>query len=577
MNINHISEIIKSFIEDSSFKSILIDGPWGCGKTHIINETIKANKKLKIYYLSLFGLESIDEINTALYEITRTKKNKIVRFLKRETIVLTKAIKAIPQIPNISDALEYQLSITSTKNVKSSSIIVLDDLERLSNAISYSDLLGYINSLFLSNCRFICLISTQNIKDTSRQIDFNDFKEKIFYRIYKINETNYDIFKNIYKNYDLNLNLEIYDLFEFNIRIAQKIELFYKNILNRLNDKKINLDKLGLNKEFLFKACIYTINLVFKKFEECKPTGSHYDEIMYDSYVEYYGENIANGLYFYKKNDKYRTDFTLPKFNDTVRSLINVFYFNDYNNFDEIMFSNITIEEKDSILDKEFYYLSDENKKLYIKEFENILNTKQFEWNKHFVDILKSILALGTYVFSNEQINILAEKIYSTKKDENIDLRLEFLNEGQNFNYIQNFIINLSEKLIILRTNNFINIFTEYYKNEDYNKLIEILNKLNICNTEEKKSMLNYIVSNDFFMPDISQDIDYYIWSYCHEMAKFAQKNNVGEKFIDYAKSICENPSSECQIDRYQALIFYNIDENTKITNNKEELQIENI
>lgn len=577
MNINHISEIIKSFIKDPSFKSILIDGPWGCGKTHTINEHIKKNKKLKIYYLSLFGLESIDEINTALYEITRTKKNKIVRFLKRETIVLTKAIKAIPQIPNISDALEYQLNIPSTKNVKSSSIIVLDDLERLSNAISYSNLLGYINSLFLSNCRFICLISTQNIKDKNRQIDFNDFKEKIFDRIYKINETNYDIFENIYKNYDLNLNLEIYDLFEFNIRIAQKIELFYKNILNRLNDKKINLNKLGLNKEFLFKACIYTINLVFKEFEECKPTGSHYDEIMYDSYVEYYGENIANGLYFYKKNDKYKTDFTLPKFNDTVLSLINVFYFNDYNNFDEIMFSNMTTEEKDFILDKVFYYLSDENKKLYIKEFENILNTKQFEWNKYFIDILRSILNLETYTFSNEQISIIAEKLYSSKKEEYVDLEIELFNEEKNTDYIKNFIKKLSNEFTTLRINNFINIFTKYYKNEDYSKLIEILNRLNICNTEEKKSMLNYIVSNDFFMPDISQDIDYYIWSYCHEMAKFAQKNNVGEKFIDYAKSICENPSSECQIDRYQALIFYNIDENTKITNNKEELQIENI
>ena len=46
MNVKKIDEILNDFINDSSYKSILIDGPWGCGKTHQINEFLK-NQKLK--------------------------------------------------------------------------------------------------------------------------------------------------------------------------------------------------------------------------------------------------------------------------------------------------------------------------------------------------------------------------------------------------------------------------------------------------------------------------------------------------------------------------------------------------
>ena len=57
MKTSDIKEILKNFIYNPMYKSILIDGPWGCGKTYEINQFIKSiqkqNKK-RNYIIFLF-------------------------------------------------------------------------------------------------------------------------------------------------------------------------------------------------------------------------------------------------------------------------------------------------------------------------------------------------------------------------------------------------------------------------------------------------------------------------------------------------------------------------------------------
>lgn len=88
MNIVKINEVLENFIMNKETKSILIDGPWGCGKTYQINEFMKKfinNKTNKIYYLSLFGLESIDEIHTTLYYQLHPNKKTFKKISKKNT------------------------------------------------------------------------------------------------------------------------------------------------------------------------------------------------------------------------------------------------------------------------------------------------------------------------------------------------------------------------------------------------------------------------------------------------------------------------------------------------------------
>lgn len=51
LNIRNIDKILSDFIENKEYKAILIDGPWGCGKTYQVNETIKDIKRKNHIYL----------------------------------------------------------------------------------------------------------------------------------------------------------------------------------------------------------------------------------------------------------------------------------------------------------------------------------------------------------------------------------------------------------------------------------------------------------------------------------------------------------------------------------------------
>ncbi len=60
MKSNDIPVILEKFYT-SNQRTILIDGPWGSGKTYQVKEFLKKNKnnKSKTYYISLFGKKQL--------------------------------------------------------------------------------------------------------------------------------------------------------------------------------------------------------------------------------------------------------------------------------------------------------------------------------------------------------------------------------------------------------------------------------------------------------------------------------------------------------------------------------------
>ena len=58
------------------YKCVLIKGEWGIGKTYFLRKKYLCNKKH--IYISLFGLDSIEEIKIEIY----SKLNKVLNFIK---------------------------------------------------------------------------------------------------------------------------------------------------------------------------------------------------------------------------------------------------------------------------------------------------------------------------------------------------------------------------------------------------------------------------------------------------------------------------------------------------------------
>lgn len=558
MDCNKLSEILNSFVNDDS-KAILFDGPWGCGKTYQIKEFIKNNKN--ICYLSLFGLESIDEINTALYRIVHSCKIAFAH----SAIIVSKAIKPIPQIGNIADALEYQLSTEKAKLIKKKTIIIFDDLERLSRNIEYSDLLGYINSLFLSGCRIICAMSSNHISNKERFNDFNDFKEKVFDRIYKVTESNNELLDSIFSKYDLAGLSSIYNLFDNNIRFAMKTEHFFGEVLMHIKSANKSVDDLGIDNLFLLKGCIYCVKACFEKFE---PMITEENKIEYDVAKHYHEPNVVDAVMTLKQTDESQSDFAMPGFKDFIYLLSEAFLYKDYSGFQKRYLTDDEASSND-ILDQEFYYLSDSNKKSYIEEFERRVIGNKLVWNDKTRNAVVAINSYTNHEFSNDIIEKIALLIHkSDEKHLYNDLRLCLSGtvSEERKKIVEAFVTKIKEILNELNKTDYVAEFETYVKDRDYLKMRDFLDKNFYCVGDDKKMFVSYFKDNNFFFPDISNDIDHAIWSYCHEVGRFVKQNEIANDFIEYAKSICKkNKTNKSLVDRFHAIIIYNIDNSCQL------------
>ena len=137
MNKNLLLDELKKFI-DSEYNIILIDGPWGSGKTYLLNEYIDTlnQDEVKVYYVSLHGMKNIDEINTNLY--MKVHKNAIT-----STSIIPNVINPFNEEVDTKKTIEYLLKINK---LHANKIVILDDLERYASS-DYDAFLSYLTSL----------------------------------------------------------------------------------------------------------------------------------------------------------------------------------------------------------------------------------------------------------------------------------------------------------------------------------------------------------------------------------------------------------------------------------------------
>ena len=169
MNTKELNQTIIQYLTESKLKNaILINGSWGSGKTYYIrNGLIEAIKKMENngkrvvpVYVSLYGIESLNDISKEMFNKTILFGKEINIDFKKANIVgsklrrkytwdvakgttkslikglITKHLGIEFVLPDIKDYWQY---IDSTDVV-----LILDDLER--SRIDITELLGYINN-----------------------------------------------------------------------------------------------------------------------------------------------------------------------------------------------------------------------------------------------------------------------------------------------------------------------------------------------------------------------------------------------------------------------------------------------
>lgn len=583
MNVCEIDNILNNFFENRNSNALLIDGPWGCGKTYQINEIIKEKKnKYDIYYISLFGLESIDEINTKLYfKIHKIRKHS--KIFKNALFMVSKAIPIIREL-NITDALDNQLG-TFDKKIKKKSIIVFDDLERLSSAVSYDNLLGYINGLFMSGCRIICLSNSKKIQADRLEL-YNDFKEKVFDHIYTINDINTKLFDKIFspeKNEKENTYLKnkidniesYYYLFDNNLRLAKKVYYFFRDEIIPLYESKEHLnDKKVYNLNDLFEATIHTVKIALSNNTKSINEGTQGKIILYkqnDLDKMKFDENIVLGLYnnFIIEQSKSYEKIRLEKIILLVRTLLMKFCFYESDELEELLFQKA--DEKYAILNETFFYLSQEKKIKFVDVLEEFIRNEGFKGTSVMTKI-RDVINGSNFEFSNDVLRLIAKE-YIQSENYGFGIKWHF-NLYEPNGVFKN---NVNQFIRKLET-----IIDECYDEQNKEYILKLKNETNYKNKttilndiDKNKENLNIskiydeLAINNFFFPNLIEDIDYDKWYYCNMIAIYAKENGKGEDFKKCCISIFnKNPNDETLKDRLTSLLYYNgIDKNFSFDN----------
>lgn len=559
MKVTELNNILLEFYNNQiECKAILIDGKWGCGKTYQIKEFLKEHTE-NCYYISLFGLESIDEINSKLYsEIHSTET-----FLEKGVKLLSKVISAVPYVGGIGEALEYQMS-GKTVNPKDTTYIIFDDLERLSRKISYIDLLGYFNNLFLSNVKIICCISLNDFPDNqkNRQIEFTQFREKVFDYAYTINETDLTIYKTLFNNVSDDIIVHTLDIFKHNLRQAQRTKSFILKINNYMSKKNVDGYSFIYDDEDVFVAASITINIVIYNHDDVVLKNP--EHIKY-YHVDIFGTNVSKGLYhFFGNNNPIFSNYQSQYLRKLVEAFLFIYMFNKFTYLDNLFVK--PGEEK--IYNKDFFFLSENNKEEYFNFLDNY-DFQSEQINEKIYNMFRNIIMYSDHVFKDDFIEKFSQFHFSKNMDKEMVSHLR--DSSFFYDYTE---ISENRKQYVIETMNKMKAYIENYQfiyytkciqelygSKSYNLLKDLLYKLENSYLKHLTSkIIDFISLNNYFMIDLSKDITENEWSYCHQMSSFIKYAGKEEEFKNYIISICKENKDKTLFSRFYVLLKYKCD-----------------
>ena len=530
MHVSKLNDLLIGFVGgDNPFKTMLIDGKWGCGKTYSVNQFIAKNFKTNNVYLSLFGIKKEEDIVIRLSE-----------YLDSSFIV------------NING--EYSIRLSLIEKTYNGLLIVFDDLERKDSSLSLSSVYGIINALRNLGFKVICICNSESIKNKE---DFIDFKDKTFDVVTNV-EADASQFRQIV-DIDVNFEKTLLETVGGNWRIIKRASFLYIDIIRTAKNNGIEnlLVLLDLDESAFFRCLTLAVFCFFGPNQE-PPSfdkNDNYIKLAYEYDIDDLGKEIGNNFYFL---------FNLKKENNTYKEIIrtilkSLIYCDGYKMILEKAkprVSNTLLEQPP--FNKDLFLLDDKGHSEYKKAFMD--NLKKFDFSdRQQLRIVGSIFSNCIDELTQKEVKLIIKQIIDTVPIENSIDTLDMINLTSNdgsekFKTIINELhLGFENKLSVENKNKIGNIaFKGNYK-ELTNYLYE--NKYSI---ENKKTILSILEKNNFFLPDLSKEIDYSCWSYCHEAARFVARTEYEDKYIGVLKKQCSKSDSKELRKKCNALVKYN-------------------
>ena len=210
-----LQELINYCKEPEPVGALLLTGEWGCGKTYLVEQSLKEELKNSHIFvrISLFGINSVEIFHErvkqqwilscekfwGIFEFNKKATDQGINLIEKgTTMLLPDSLKSIPQTLlsiNVSDFISIKNKIGKGSKEKFV-ILVFDDLER--SKLSSTELLGCINE-YCENQKFHVIVianedrivnKTPVSRDANKTTDITDnnllsyseIKEKVISR-----------------------------------------------------------------------------------------------------------------------------------------------------------------------------------------------------------------------------------------------------------------------------------------------------------------------------------------------------------------------------------------------------------
>lgn len=408
----HIEDYLDYYInlKEAPLFAVLIKGQWGSGKSWFIDNYLqktKASDSQQIVKISLYGLNSIDEINTELFRMIHPGLNTIKSGLLGKLITSASKSKIMGVQVDLSDFLP-----SGTYKFKDDKeyILIFDDFER--SHIDRNVLMGYLNQFVEIHSQKVILIADEskitNPENESNSFKYNEVKEKLIGKTFTVKPNMNNALLSFIKEKD-DFFQEQYELIKStyqkanhkNLRhLKQAIEDFQR-FLNGL-DKQVQSEKKLVNQLFEI-FLIFTIEIKAGKLNSKDVSRIQSD------YSYWYKKAIDNDSEAEESNiDKLTKKYPHIQFHSPTYYLFSKgtwFEILDQNNFDFEKINNELLEllNSSNIPDWrkliEFWSLTDEQYSKLIEEIDkNILARKYLNMGE-----IKHIFGMLLY-FSEQNI-----------------------------------------------------------------------------------------------------------------------------------------------------------------------------
>ena len=542
MNIDELENTLnEKFIK--VYQNILITGEWGIGKTYAIKEYFQNKKTI---YISLFGINTIEDFKNNLYTSFIFKFEKIAKELINNIILRTN-IPLGTEKANINSSISLRIFKDDINKVLKKQagneklIIIIDDLERKSSNLSMEVLLGVIEEFnTIDNIYTIIIANEKEIKKDNEL--YYSFKEKVIQKTINIDSYSQNAQNNLINNYlerilenkENKENKEIYYKYieEIlkrykikNLRIIEKAMKFIEFIINKINNKNLTEHEI---KNILISSLLITIEKINLEIET-KHTINNVDFLM-----------SLEKKYSIEKDLIEEVLFIIADIYDDIdiESNLNklIDYFHNVENTEEPLFCKSESNLREAIIKFKNNSIIKSNNKLniytwfrkliQINEYAEIINYSIFKTNEDekIKEVIEKYIEESNI---NISFNLEIERLYKLKKDK--------IDKNDILKSIYNIIIDeIKEKII---DDSLYKISEELNKNNyDLNHILEVFNNAYIMNIEN--NLIKKLKKYDYFFPDLNNNINENSWGIAHTICKKVtecseRKNNDFEIFIN--------------------------------------------